>query len=140
MILSPQTRYHTPPDLPRFWREADAKVPAMDATPDASHVRLVMAMFELSHEELAKLMGVEITEVNQWQEVGPTPEHHAKFATIVKITDLLHHHLREGLPAVVARRRAEAYGGRNLLEVIADDDHEWLHQDIQKSFDYSQIV
>ena len=43
------------------------------------------------------------------------------------------------MPAVVVRRSADAYDGRSMLEVIADD-HEWLLSSVKDSFDYARVA
>ena len=43
-------------------------------------------------------------------------------------------------PAVVARREADAYGGRSMLDLIAGDEHEWLLQSVNESFDFARVA
>ncbi len=40
----------------------------------------------------------------------------------------------------MVRRPAEAYGGRSMLEVIADDEHDWLADSVRASFDYAAVA
>ena len=63
-----------------------------------------------------------------------------KIGAIAEISDILRHRLRDGMPPVVARRPADAYGGRSMLEVIADGDHEWLRRSVKDSFDYASVA
>ena len=44
------------------------------------------------------------------------------------------------MPAVVVRRRAAAYGGRSMLEMIADGEHFELLESVQASFNYARVA
>ena len=99
-----------------------------------------MATLALSSNDLADLMGVPRQTVDDWLDFGPPVERMEKIRTIVVIADILRHRLRYSRLAAVARRPAKAYGGRTMLEVIADDDHDWLLRSIRESFDYTRVA
>ena len=105
-----------------------------------SPLKRAMRTLELSSTEMAGLMGVTRQAVDKWLVGAPPIERMAKIGAITEISDMLRHRLRDGMPPVVARRPAEAYGGRSMLEVIADDDHEWLRRSVRDSFDYAIVA
>ena len=78
--------------------------------------------------------------VEEWLSGGLPAERLTKIGAIAEISDILRHWLREGMPAVVARRPAKAYDGRTMLEVLADDDHEWLLEDVRESFNFASVA
>ena len=106
----------------------------------ATPLRRAMATLDLTSGAMAELMGVSRQAVDKWLVNGPPPERIAKIGAIVKIADILRYRLREGMPPIVARRSAAAYGDRNMLDLIAADEHEWLLTDIEAMFDYSTIA
>ena len=105
-----------------------------------SPLRRAMRTLELSSTEMAGLMGVTRQAVDKWLQSTPPIERMPKIGAIAEISDILRHRLREGMPPVVARRPADAYGGRSMLEVIVDDDHEWLRRSVKDSFDYARVA
>lgn len=106
----------------------------------ATPLRRVMATLNLSTTDIANLMGVTRQAVDKWLVVGPPKERLDKIGAMVEISEILGLRLREGLPAVVARRKADAYGGRTMLELIADDEHDWLLESIKNSFNFVQVA
>ena len=103
----------------------------------ATPLRRAMTTLDLSSGAFAELMGVTRQAVDKWLASGPPPQRLPKIATIVEIADILRYRLREGMPPIVARRSAAAYGDRTMLDLIAADEHQWLLHDIEKMFDYS---
>ena len=85
-------------------------------------------------------MGVKRQAVEKWLLAGPPVDRITKIGVLAEIADILSYRLRDGMPAVVVRRSAEAYGGRSMLDVIADDDHEWLLRSVKDSFDYTLVA
>ena len=106
----------------------------------ATPLRRAMTTLDLTSGAMAELMGVSRQAVDKWLASGPPPDRLAKVGTIVKIADILRYRLREGMPPIVARRQAAAYGDRSMLELIAADEHEWLLGDIEDMFDYSTVA
>ena len=106
----------------------------------ASPLRRAMTTLDLSSSDIAELMGVKRQAVEKWLLAGPPADRIAKIGALAEIADILSYRLRDGTAAVVVRRRADGYGGRSMLEVIADDDHEWLLQSVKDSFDYTRVA
>ena len=106
--------------------------------PDEEHpLRRLMDAFELSKTELASLFGVRRQAVDQWLERGVPSERQEKVQTLVAICDLLERKLKPGRLAGVARRPADAYGGKTMLELIAADQHRELLELVRDSFDWA---
>lgn len=106
--------------------------------PDEEHpVRRLMDAFELSKTELASLFGVRRQAVDQWLERGVPSERQEKVQTLIAICDLLERKLKPGRLAGVARRPADAYGGKTTLELIAADQHRELLELVRESFDWA---
>src|SRR5262245_66581311 len=96
--------------------------------------------FELNETELGRLFGVSRQAVGQWRERGVPSSRKAKVATVAAIGDLLRHQLRpERIPGI-ARRRADAYAGRSMLEMIERDRQDELQAEIRRSFDWGSTV
>lgn len=96
-----------------------------------------MATLALSKRDVAAFMGVTRQAVDKWLLNGPPARRLHKIAAVAEIADILRHRLRDGMPASAARRAAEAGGGRCMLEVIADDEHDWLLSLVRESFDFA---
>jgi DNA-binding XRE family transcriptional regulator len=106
--------------------------------PDEEHpLRRLMDAFELSKTELALLFGVRRQAVDQWLERGVPSERQEKVQTLIAICDLLERKLKPGRLAGVARRPADAYGGKTMLELIAADQHRELLELVRDSFDWA---
>jgi DNA-binding XRE family transcriptional regulator len=106
--------------------------------PDDEHpLRRLMDAFELSKTELASLFGVRRQAVDQWLERGVPSERQEKVQTLIAICDLLERKLKPGRLAGVARRPANAYGGKTMLELIAADQHRELLELVRASFDWA---
>lgn len=109
--------------------------------PDEEHpLRRVMDAFELSKTELASLFGVRRQAVDQWLERGVPSERQEKVQTLVAICDLLERKLKPGRLAGVARRPADAYGGKTMLDLIAADRHRELLELVRDSFDWASAA
>lgn len=107
---------------------------------NASPLRRAMSTLDLSSSDMADLMGVKRQAVEKWLLAGPPIERIGKIGALAEIADILSYRLRDGMPAVVVRRSADAYKGRSMLEVVADDDHEWLLRSVRDSFDYTRVA
>lgn len=99
-----------------------------------------MTTLDLSSADVADLMGVTRQAVDKWLFSGPPAERMGKIGVIAEISDILRYRLRAGMPAVVARRGAEAYDVRSMLDLIAQDEHEWLLQSVKESFDFARVA
>ncbi|MGH2997144.1 MAG: hypothetical protein ACRDN6_00720 [Gaiellaceae bacterium] len=109
--------------------------------PDEEHpLRRLMDGFGLSKTELASLFGVRRQAVDQWLERGVPSERQEKVQTLVAICDLLERKLKPGRLAGAARRPADAYGGKTMLELIAADRHRELLELVRESFDWASAA
>jgi hypothetical protein len=100
-------------------------------------LRRIMRVFALSTTETAGLFGVRRQAVAQWLE-GRVPAARASKVTVVARTaDLLDRMLvADRIPGIV-RTPAAAYGGRTMIEMIAQDRHRELLAIVQASFDWA---
>jgi DNA-binding XRE family transcriptional regulator len=97
----------------------------------------IAAVLSLTRTELARLFGVRRQALDQWEHRGLPSARQEKLATMGAIADLLAAKLkRERIPGV-ARRSASAYGGRSLLEAIADGDEELVLAELRDTFDWA---
>lgn len=118
-----------------FYREA---VAALEGR--LSPVLQIQQAYGLKLAEVARLFGVRRQAVDQWISGELPGERRAKAATILAIADLLEHRLKPGRLPGAARKPAEAYGGLSMLEMIATDRHEELHDSVRASFDYAHTA
>jgi hypothetical protein len=102
-----------------------------------SLLKRAMDLFEIDRTELATLFGIRRQAVEQWERRGVPAERRAKLATMVAVGELLGRRLRPGLLPGVARRTAPAYQGRTMLQMIRDDRHDELLEDVRNSFDWA---
>lgn len=103
-------------------------------------LRRAMTILGLTSADVAAVMGVRRQAVDKWLLTGAPSDRVTKIGVIAEIADILRYRLRDGMPPVVVRRQAAAYGDRSMLEVIADDDHDWLLDDVRHSFDFSRVA
>jgi DNA-directed RNA polymerase specialized sigma24 family protein len=97
----------------------------------------VIAVFDLSYTDAGRLFGVTRQAITQWLAEGVPAERQSKVVTVAQVATLLRHYLvPERIPGI-ARKPAEQYGGRSMLEMIATDEHEELLGLTRRSFDWS---
>lgn len=97
----------------------------------------VMAAWQLSVADVARLFGVARQAVQQWLSGGVPPARLPKLAMVRRVADLLERNLQpDRIPAIV-RTPADAYGDRSMLQMIGDDDHDELLASVERSFDWS---
>ena len=113
---------------------------SLSAARSASALRRAMTTLDLSSSDIAELMGVKRQAVEKWLLAGPPADRITKIGALAEIADILSYRLRDGTAAVVVRRSADGYDGRSMLEVIADDDYEWLLRSVKDSFDYTGVA
>jgi transcriptional regulator with XRE-family HTH domain len=113
---------------------------ALDLMGEGEPLREIMAALDLNLTDLGSLFGVSRQAVGQWLEQGVPSERQAKVATVAALCDLLERKLKPGRLPGVARRPARGYDGRTILEVIADDDHDWLLESVRDSFDWARTA
>lgn len=103
-------------------------------------LRRAMATLALSSNDIAKTMGVTRQAVDKWLRSGSPPDRLDRIGALAETADILRHRLRPGMPAVVVRRPADAYGGRSMLEMIADGEHRELLESVRASFDFARVA
>lgn len=109
--------------------------------PDDEHpVRRLMDALGLSKTELGALFSVRRQAIDQWLARGVPAERQEKVQTLIAIADLLERKLKPGRLAGVARRPADAYGGKTMLELIAADRHRELLELVRESFDWASAA
>ncbi len=106
----------------------------------AAPLRRAMTILGMTSTDIAEVMGVKRQAVDKWLLTGPPSDRVAKIGVIAEIAEILRYRLRDGMPPVVARRRAAAYADRSMLELIAADEHDWLLADVRESFDFSRVA
>lgn len=99
-----------------------------------------MVIFDLSSGEVADAMGVTRQAVDKWLLGGPPADRLEKIGVLAEIADILHYRLRAGTAPTVVRMEAEAYGGRSMLQLFADDEHLWLIDSVRQSFDFADVA
>ncbi len=100
----------------------------------------LMAGWQLSVSDLARLFGVTRQAVQQWLEDGVPPARQPKLLQILRIADLLQGNLQPSRIPAVVRSDAGAYGGRSMLELIADGRHDELLGSVERSFDWASTA
>jgi transcriptional regulator with XRE-family HTH domain len=109
--------------------------------PDSENpLRRIMDAFALSKTDVARLFGVSRQAVDGWLAGGVPPERQEKIATLLALCDVLQRKLKADRLPGVARRPADAYGGRTMLELIAAGRHGELLQSVRDSFDWQNAA
>jgi hypothetical protein len=115
----------------RFGDELDRRL-------GASELERVLAVWDLSQSDAARLFGVSRQAVGKWLRAGVPSERAVAVADLGAATDLLVRYLRrERIPAVV-RRPAAVTGGRSLVDVAADDPGAALDA-VRAMFDFAAV-
>ncbi len=105
-----------------------------------SELAQLMAGWQLSISDVARLFGVTRQAVQQWLEDGVPAARQPKLLQVIRIGDLLARNLQPSRIAAVVRSDAAAYGGRSMLELIADDRHDELLDSVERSFDWASTA
>ena len=123
-----------------FSRFCKALAQARQDMEHSQPLRRAMDTLNLSKSETAGLMGITRQAVDKWLLAGPPADRAPKIGAIAEIADILRYRLRPGLPAKTVRRPADAYQGRTMLDLIANDEHDWLLQSIKDTFDFTRVA
>jgi hypothetical protein len=97
----------------------------------------VMATWDLSISDVARLFGVTRQAVQQWLDEGVPPRRQPKLLQVMRIGELLERNLQPSRIPAVVRSEASAFGGRSMLDLIADDRHDELLTSVERSFDWT---
>jgi hypothetical protein len=100
----------------------------------------LMRLFALSKSELGRLFGVSRQAVDGWLTHGVPAERQDKLATLLALADLLDRKLKTDRIPGIARRPADAYGGKTMLELITEDRQRELLGLVRASFAWSQAA
>lgn len=105
-----------------------------------SPLEQVIDTFDLSYTDAGRLFGVTRQAVSQWLDEGLPADRTAKVTTVAQIASILRHYLvPERIPGI-ARKPAEAYGDRSMLDMIETDDHLELLELTRRSFDWASTA
>jgi hypothetical protein len=124
-----------PLDYQRF-----ARVVLRELSGAGTGLERVMAAWQLSISDVARLFGVARQAVQQWLDVGVPPARQVKLVAILRTAELLERNLQAERIAAVVRTPARAYGGRSILEATAADDHAAVLASVERSFDWSSTA
>jgi hypothetical protein len=101
----------------------------------------VKDLFGLNNTELAVLFSVRRQAVDQWERCGDVPaSRRERMANLLSVGELLERKLSPGRLALVARRRADVYGGRTMLDLVAEGRDSELRALTERAFDWSLFV
>ncbi len=93
--------------------------------------------FGLTITDLGRLFGVTRQAVTQWQSTEVPTARREKVSIVGSIADLLDAHLKTDRVPGVVRRPATAYGGLTILEMIEEDRHDAVLEQVRSSFDWA---
>jgi hypothetical protein len=144
-VLVRVAKLDAPGELPNYWVE-DVVAERffrrvrhhLNAPDDEQPLARVMRVLDLSKSELGRLFRVSRQAIDGWIADGVPAERREKLAALLALCDLLERKLKTDRIAGVARREADAYGGRSMLQMIADDRHRELLESVRDAFDWSQ--
>ena len=100
----------------------------------------IATAFSLTRTELARLFKVRRQAIDQWETRGLPGARQEKLATLGAIADLLTATLKHDRVPGIVRRRTSAYGGRTLLEAVADGDQELVLAELRDAFDWASAA
>jgi hypothetical protein len=126
------------PDVLDYQRFARAVLQELSST--GTGIERIMAAWQLTVTDVARLFGVARQAVQQWLGQGVPPARQAKLTAVLRLVELLERNLQPGRIPAIVRAPADAYGGRSILQTIAADEHERLLDTIERSFDWSSTV
>ena len=100
----------------------DAFAQSLDRRRAAASLARVLAAWDLSQSEAARLFGVSRQAVSKWLAQGAPPDRAVMTGDLAAATDVLTHYLkRERIPAVV-RRPIPGSGGLTLVDLVSKGD------------------
>jgi hypothetical protein len=134
-VSSPPAPLPAPLDYERFTLAV-----LQELSGPGSNLARLMAGWQLSVSDVARLFGVTRQAVQQWLDDGVPPARQPKLLEVLRIGDLLERNLQPSRIPAVVRSDAGAYGGRSMLELIADDRHGDLLESVERSFDWASTA
>jgi hypothetical protein len=91
-------------------------------------------------ETVAKLFRIDEATLHKWDSGGVPAGVAEKLNTVLEIAALLNAKLRPERIGAVVERRAEAFHGLSMVEMIRRDNQAELLAELQRSFDYSVLA
>ena len=84
------------------------------------------------------MFGVKRQAVEQWEHKGDVPAaRREKLANLPSVGEMLERKLSPGRLSLVARRRADVYGGLTMLDMVRADRDGELRELAERAFDWS---
>lgn len=134
----PATAMFSRSELDRTHIERFARIVLEELAATKTPLERVAEIFDLTLTDLGRLFGgVSRQAILQWLDDGVPVARQGKLGTVLATAELLERKLRAGRVPLAARRPAEAYGGRTMIEMIEADRHEELYRSTRASFDWS---
>jgi hypothetical protein len=131
-LSSPPSALPDPLDYERF-----ALAVLQELTRSGPGLEHLMAAWDLTISDTARLFGVSRQAVQQWLDDGVPAARQPKLLQVLRIADLLERNLQPGRIPAIVRSEAGAYDGRSMLELVADDRHDELLASVERSFDWA---
>lgn len=129
---TPQKALPRSMDYQRF-----ARVVLAELSGAGTGLERLMAAWGLTVSDVARLFGVRRQAVQQWLDDGVPGARQAKLQTMLQIADLLERNLLPERISGIVRAPSEAYEGRSMLELIANDRQDALLDGVRRSFDWA---
>jgi hypothetical protein len=99
----------------------------------------LLSAWDLSLSEASRMFGVSRQALAKWRSGGVPADRMPALTDLVSATRLLERRIkRERIPAVI-RRRAEALGGRSLLEIARAGEHAAVLEAVERMFDLRRV-
>ena len=114
-----------------------ARLVYLTLTEEQPPLQRIAAAFDLSDTELGALFGVTRQAASQWLDAGVPSSRQARVHAIASIVGLLERNLQsQAIPGVV-RTKADAYGGRSILEMLEDQREDVVRAELARVFDWA---
>ena len=118
----------------------DAFTQSLDRRRTGVSLARVLATWDVSQAEAARLFGVSRQAVSKWLAQGAPAERAAAIADLAAATDLLVHYLKRDRISAVVRRPVPALDGASLLDLIARGETQTLLLTCRAMFDFERVV
>ncbi|MEX0991037.1 MAG: hypothetical protein WD004_02020 [Actinomycetota bacterium] len=129
-----------PEDFDRFASMAAGAHPGSVAHPGTVALDRIERLLDLSETEVGALFGISRQAITSWRAKGIPRSRQRRLADIMRIADLLHLRLiPDRIPGIV-RTPSPAYGGRTMLEMIADGEEQELLAQLRSTFDWARTA
>lgn len=123
-------------DYSRFARRVWAELERGRQDP-LGHIR---ETFGLTKTEAARLFGVRRQALDTWDAKGVPSARQEKVAAVDALANVLEQKLKSTRIPAVVRRPAESFGGRSILEMIAEGRHQEVLDDTRSRFEWASTA